>query len=146
MLRLHVADVETTCSSERFLLDQQISSFWRKIFWNKMCQSWSKQPENKGIWALYMRLPLISSVNIFISDLKFGLHMIMFYWGVLFKCHYNVPYPTSIIYQCIYKMMVLFFIYNWSLFILLICMLIYYMLKCLNLLCKEYIRFYIPVG
>lgn len=64
------------CRYESLPLISGFPLFWNKIFWNKMCQSWSKQTENKCIWALFRRLPLSTSVNIFISDLRFGLHMI----------------------------------------------------------------------
>ena len=38
----------------KVFLDQQISSFFfSKIFQNKKCQTWYKQLENEGIWALY---------------------------------------------------------------------------------------------
>ena len=36
-----------------FSSDHQISPFFNEIFGNKMSQTWSKQLENEGIWALY---------------------------------------------------------------------------------------------
>jgi hypothetical protein len=41
-----------------FSSDQLISSFFSKIFWNKMFRTWSKQVKNEGILALYRGFPL----------------------------------------------------------------------------------------
>ena len=53
----------------KFSFDQLLSSFLNKISGSEMFQTWSKQLENEGIWALYMGFPLFSSENNFFSEM-----------------------------------------------------------------------------
>jgi hypothetical protein len=61
----------------KFSSDHLISSFFNKIFRNKMCETCSKQLEYDGFWKLYRGFPLFSAVSTFISTLSFMLTQMM---------------------------------------------------------------------
>ena len=66
------------CQRWKFSSDQQISSLLRKMFGNKMCQTWSKQLENDGLRELW-RGPLFF-LSFFISE----------YFHLCFLCNRSV--------------------------------------------------------
>ena len=64
-------------SRRRFSSDQQISSFFSKIFGNKICQTLLKQLESEGFWALYMGFPFF---------IRNHFHASLAYMVAFFRC------------------------------------------------------------
>jgi hypothetical protein len=65
--------------SKFFSSDQQTSSFFSKIFWNRICQTWSKELENEDLRELYRAFSIVifvsMSTSTFISDLALEIQV-----------------------------------------------------------------------
>jgi hypothetical protein len=83
--------IDWLIGSKFFSSDQLTSSFFSKIFWNRICQTWSKELENEDLRELYRAFSIVIFVSVststFVSDLALTMSI---HWSCYCTVHVYV--------------------------------------------------------